>query len=244
MKQNEQSEADHKRFLFVKKRLKRAAALAGILIIALSLSGCKNFVETDVGAETKNTKQTVSETTVPINTKQTFFTANFETDGWTFEDFVSDVEINGIKLSLPCSYDELSKNFELQKSKFYSEYYDEETGKYCYSYDVRYKDYLVIHAEYCSELGENNLKAEDMCNFFVSSDLTGEDAYLFRFGEINNYSNMTQNDVEKILGKPNGETSVVSWYQFEDSKTIIIDYGGKNSVHYVNCYWNKKENNQ
>lgn len=62
MKQNEQSEAGHKHLWLAKKRLKRAAALAGILIIALSLSGCEKFVETDVGAETKITNQTICET--------------------------------------------------------------------------------------------------------------------------------------------------------------------------------------
>ncbi len=49
MKQNEQSETDHKRFLFVKKQL---LPIVGILIISLSLSGCEKLVETDVGAET------------------------------------------------------------------------------------------------------------------------------------------------------------------------------------------------
>ncbi len=113
MKQNEQSENGHKRFLFVKKRLKRAAALAGILIISLSLSGCKNFVETDVGAGTKITNQTVCET---INSESITEIKTIEPpeDGLTFDD-INIIEINGKQVSLPFKVEELGEDYSIDK---------------------------------------------------------------------------------------------------------------------------------
>ena len=80
-----------------------------------------------------------------------------------------------------------------------------------------------------------------MTVFFVAKALTGDNDFLFRFGEINNYSDMTQNDVEKILGKPNDNVDVNSWYWFGDRKAIVIDYDKNNRVEYVNCFFG--ENN-
>lgn len=47
----EKAKIELKRYLS-KKRLKQALMLVGILLIPLTLSGCENFVETDVSAET------------------------------------------------------------------------------------------------------------------------------------------------------------------------------------------------
>ncbi len=111
MKQNEQSKAGHKRFLFVKKRLKRAAALAGILITALSLSGCKNFVETDVGAETKFTKQAVSETTSLTNQEETKFVTEFEITDWSPSDFCT-ITCHNATVSIPCKFSDIDDKFD------------------------------------------------------------------------------------------------------------------------------------
>ena len=214
------------------------AILTAVLLLSV-FSGCA-----EVQAFKGNSEETVGfETTAPVNSDEIHHETNFEITDWTFEDFVSDVEINGVKLSLPCSYEELSKNFDLQKDRYLPCYYDEEIGKYRHSYELRNNEYLLIYAEYYSENGEgeNALKAEDMIEFFVATDLSGDNSCLFRFGEINNYSGMTQNDVEKILGKSNEDIDVCSWYRFGDRKAIVIDYGGKDSINYVHCFFS--ENN-
>ncbi len=114
MKQNEQSEAGHKRFLFVKKRLKRAAALAGILIISLSLSGCKNFVETDVGAETKITEKVKdTETTSLINPEFHYIT------DWSIDELVKNIEMNGISYSMPLTVEDLGEKYSIEEYEDY-----------------------------------------------------------------------------------------------------------------------------
>lgn len=216
------------------------------LIVALLMSvfpGCTEGQNVKGNSEETTASSSFDETVKPETTAEIHNETEFEITDWTFEDFVSDVEINGVKLSLPCSYEELSKNFDLQKDKYLPYYYDEEIGKYRHSYEFRNNEYLLIYAAYYSENGEGEeaLKAEDMMDFFVATDLSGDNSCLFRFGEINNYSDMTQNDVETILGKPNGGTSSFdSWYWFSDRKKIIvINYGKNDCVRYVHCLWKK-----
>ena len=228
-----------------------------ILIAAFLLStffGCTEQAIKDNSEETINFETTAylnfaetvkPETTTPINSEEIHHETEFEITDWTFEDFVSDVEINGVKLSLPCSYEELSKLPDLQKREnAIDNYYDEEAGKhfYLYTYEIRTKDNLFLAADYWSENGDGAPEAEDMTDFFVAKTLTGDNDFLFRFGEINNYSNMTQNDVETILGKSNDDIDVNSWYWFGDKKIIVINYDKNDCVDYVHCFW--KENNQ
>ena len=87
--------------------------LVVILLISLSLSGCENFVETDVSAETKSTKQTISETTAPDNQDETIFVTDFEITDWTMEDLISDIKIYGKQISLPCNVSDLGKDYSL-----------------------------------------------------------------------------------------------------------------------------------
>ncbi len=115
MKQNEQSEADHKRFLFVKKRL---LLIVGILIISLSLSGCENFVETDVGTETKITKQTDSETTNSESVTE-IKTIEPPEDGWTWEQLSDVTYINNQKIESDITCEFLETMFKIDILTYY-----------------------------------------------------------------------------------------------------------------------------
>lgn len=229
--------------------MKKYFAIVTAAFFLSAFSGCTEGQAINVNSEettvSLSSEETVKpETTAPINSDEIHNETNFEITDWTFEDFVSDVEINGVKLSLPCSYEELSKLPDLQKSEnVIDNYYDEEAGKrfYLYTYEIRTKDNLFLAADYWSENGDGAPEAEDMCEFFVSSALTGNNTFLFSFGEINNYSDMTRNDVETILGKPNDNVDISSWYWFGDKKAIVIDYDKNDCVKYVNCFWG--ENN-
>ena len=234
--------------------MKKYFAIVTAAFLLSAFSGCTevqakgNSEETDGFGTTASlsSEETVApETTALINSEEIRHETEFEITDWTFEDFVSDVEINGVKLSLPCSYEELSKLPDLQKREnAIDNYYDEEAGKrfYLYTYEIRTKDNLFLVADYCSENGDGAPEAEDRYEFFVASALTGDNAYLFSFGQINNYSDMTRNDVETILGKSNDNIDVNSWYWFGDRKAIVINYDKNDCVDYVHCFW--KENNQ
>ncbi len=243
MKQNEQSENGHKRFLFVKKRLKRAAALAGILIIALSLSGCKNFVETDVGAETKITNQTISETTnaKTLTDKKNEFATEPMTRDELFEEMLCDVEINGQKLSLPCSSKDLCLNNDLgiEPYKECPVYYDDDDNMYHYIFRNPINEHMSIRAEYCSDKSnEAELDTDKMYAFYVSvySEENNDD-YRFRFGQVNNYSYITQNYIESMLGKPSKELLTTSSYELDNSRIITILYDKNSYVKSVSCHW-------
>lgn len=230
--------------------MKKYFALLTAALLLSAFSGCTEGHIVNVNSEETmyylSSEETVKPETIALtNFDEVHYETDFEITDWTFEDFVSDVEINGVKLSLPCSYEELSQNFDIKKRKnAIDDYYDTEAEKrfYLYTYEIRTKDNLLFVAEYCSENGDGTPEAEDMTQFFVATDLTDNNAWLFRFGEINNYSDMTQNDVEKILGKPNDSIDINSWYWFDDrKKVIIIDYDKNDCVDYVHCFW--KENN-
>ncbi len=213
MKQNEQSEADHKRFLFVKKRLKRAAALAGILIIALSLSGCENFVETDVGAETKITNQTVSETTIAnYNEKKNLQTINYKSEykefpkGWSSERVLNMVSVDGYQLSFPCTIDDildLSDDFQIKDEMYHSE-----TQKLAFLY---YKDTEI------ATIGYYNDKKMYYANF--------DDFYKSGYVTI---ENININETEKMMELMKTLISV------SENKTELV--GGKYTDKKVNLH--------
>lgn len=213
--------------------------------VVCGFGGCsnnQNGTVSETSATTISETMQASETTVNENLEETGFVTEFEITDWTMEELLSDVEINGVKLSLPCSYEELAEHFDLQIPKLFSIYYDTELKKYCYIYEVRHNESLILKVQYYSDTDEGNPTAEDMTDFFVCSDYTGENACLFRFGEINN-SNMSQDEVEKVLGDPNVDSYGESRYIFGNDTSINqinINYDKNNYVEYIYCYWNDK----
>lgn len=214
------------------KRIKHLLLLVGILTITLSLSGCEKLVETDVSAETKITQSSYSESESESTTLK-----NDEKSGADilFEEMLSDIEINGQKLSLPCS----SKDLGLDPYKECPVYYDDDDYKYHYIFGNPTNEHMYIHVEYRSDKNDETiLDADKMYCFYVSAySEDNNDEYKFRFGPINNYSNMTQNYVESLLGKPNEELINTSWYELDNSRIIIIDYNNNSYVTSVHCHW-------
>ncbi len=245
MKQNKQGEASQKHLGGVKKRLRWAAVLVGILIMSLSLSGCKNFVETDVSAETNSIKQTASETTnaKTLTDKKNEFTTEPMIRDELLEEMLYDVEINGQKLSLPCSSKDLCLNTDLglEPYKECSVYYDDDDNMYHYIFCIPLSVDMYIDVRYRSDKSnEAELSADKMYSFFISASLKDfNENYTFRLGQINNYSNMTQEDVEKILGDGDSDEKLYSTsrYKLDDSRVISIVYGNNLYVESIGCYW-------
>ncbi len=113
------NETEPKRFLS-KKRLKQALMLVSILLMSLVLSGCENFVETDVSAETKSIIQTVSETTNTANIAE-IKTIEPPEDGWTWERLSEVVYINGIKYDYPITLGALTETYTYDKNIVYND---------------------------------------------------------------------------------------------------------------------------
>ncbi len=115
MKQSEQSKVNRKNFLFIKKRL---LPIIGILIISLSLSGCEKLVKTDIGAETKITKQAVSETTNSESVTE-IKTIEPPEDGWTWEQLSDVTYINNQKIESDITFDFLETMFTIDVLTYY-----------------------------------------------------------------------------------------------------------------------------
>lgn len=143
------SEIEPKRFL-VKKRLKQALMLVGILIITLALSGCEKFVETDVSAETRlqttateiletQSKECQKKFVEPIGKDSYGSPAYPLPDDWTFEKIVNLIEIDGVSLSLssdPKDFNNINKKIKSEWDKNFQSYYD-----------VYYEDEIILTVE-------------------------------------------------------------------------------------------------
>ncbi|MCI9410066.1 MAG: hypothetical protein HFJ89_09670 [Oscillospiraceae bacterium] len=218
------SEIDPKRFLS-KKRLKQALMLVVILLISLSLSGCENFVETDVSAETKSTKQTISETTAPDNQDETIFVTDFEITDWTMEDLISDIKIYGKQISLPCNVSDLGKDYSLSDVYCYIQS-SNQTGSELY-----YKNKYVAAVYF---YGNN----EDLINKnIVKLYLGGFNRELPDFEIMGITSNSTLEDVKKILGDSNIINAHENQlrYMFEDQNQLFINFdsNGKMNAFFI-----------
>ena len=230
MKQYKKNKAVLKRLRSMKKRIERSLALVGIFIITMSLSGCEKSVEADISAEAKIAQSSYSESEVTVLKNGEKPEADV-----LFEEMLSDIEISGQKLSLPCS----SKDLGLDPYKECPVYYDDDDNKYHYIFGNPINEHIYIDVEYRSDKSDETiLNADKMYYFYVSAYSEDDnDDYKFRFGPINNYSNMTQNYVESLLGKPNEELYNTSWYELDNSRIIIIHYNNNSYVTSINCYW-------
>lgn len=96
-----------------KQMVKGLLPIVGILIISLSLSGCKNLVETNVGTETKGITQADGEAADNESVTE-IKTIEPPEDGLSFDD-VNIIEINGQQVSLPFKVEDLGEEYSIEK---------------------------------------------------------------------------------------------------------------------------------
>lgn len=162
-----------------------------VMCVTLSLSGCKKLVETDVSAETKSVKQTVSETTNSENNTE-INKIESPGDGLTFDD-VNIIEINGQQVSLPFTVDELGEEYLIGEEYGFNEIY---TALY-------YKDEFIAFINTESEKGITSIS-------FPSESLEQNMIKIY---------NISSNDsFEKIIdtmGIPDIQTEIALLYKFD-----------------------------
>ena len=195
---------------------------------------------TDI-VETEDESSIETTTSLEEESEDDPFVTEFKITECKFEDFTGDVEINGKRFSLPCSYEELSRNFG-DMGEF--SWYQEDKEKYCHLFGVYYDDANSnLETVYLSDsIEENTSQADEMRMFYVLSHNT--DSCSFRFGTINNYSDMTQEDVKKILGEPNMDLSFLDesealgfWYVFDDYNVLSMIYDENGNVNGIFWGW-------
>ncbi len=218
---------------------KKFLSILAAFAVLVSFSACQagNTGQTPPLSEAVVSEATVAletavsseETTAPENLEEPKIETEYEITDWTMEGLLSDVEINGVKLSLPCSYEELAEHFELELDlSFYNEPYE----KYCYCYALR--EDLYILTSYYSKVETDNPSAEGMSDIYIACENDAK----FRFGEIISGLS-TREDVEQVLGKPNFNLTSKSgtWYKWIGSSSILLSYDENNKVNGVHCFW-------
>ncbi len=215
--------------------MRRIWAAVFAAAMAVSFVGCD-----DSGtAETQMVEQ-VSEATVSSDEEETLVTEPMTRDEM-LEEMLCDVEINGQKLSLPCSSKDLCLNNDLgiEPYKECPVYYDDDDNMYHYIFSIPLSTDMYIDVRYRSDKSnETELSTDKMYSFFISASLKGfNENYTFRFGQINNYSNMTQEDVEKILGNSDKELYATSTYELDNSRIISVLYDKNSYVESISCHW-------
>ncbi len=205
-----------------KQTVKGILPIVGMLIISMSLSGCKKPVETDVGAETKGITQAVGEAADNESVTE-IKTIEPPEDGWTLEELLSVTYIYDHQLENPCTLNTLGDNFSFDISTF--KFFEEDNSSVV---TLKYNDTFIANA---------NLKNCN-CQDDICAD-TVIDGYTFNTLSINNNTNAvivngitllsSKEKVIKQLGKPNisEEFSKTSYIEYHKSGTdeILLAFG-------------------
>lgn len=213
------------------KKIKKSVILPILVImcVTLSLSGCKKFIETDVSAETKPVKQTVSETTVITNFEETQYATEFEITDWTMEDLVTDMEISGQKFSLPCTINEIDEKCNVKYISFIEE--SNITGG-----DL-YLDGKCIASIFCNgDVGKEIINS-NICMLFMGGyeydfdDKSVKEVEMPEFNVMGITNNSSQDDVLNILGNPNMYCKSERQYRygFNSNEFVMIDFDNENT---------------
>lgn len=224
-----QHESIFKDMRFMKKQLKRTAALAVILIAILSLSGCEKLSETYADAETQSTEQTVGEALAFGNQEEPGSAIDFEITDWTMEDLVTDMEVEGYKFSLPCTVSDISKKCEVKYTAFIEE--SQVTGGSLYL-GQKYIALIYFDGNVDKEISTSNI-----CRFFMGeygqdfNDGFVKSVELPKFNIMGITNESSRDDLINILGNPNmraGESDRHFQYGFSENEFIIIDFDKEN----------------
>lgn len=205
MKHHEKIKAVPKRLQSMEKRIKQSLALVGILIMSLSLSGCEKLVEADVSAETKSTKQAISESTSPITSEETQYVAEIEqSQELTFDD-INTIEINGQHVSLPFKVDELGEEYSIGDVQGFEE-----------------KIPAIYYNKQCLAVIEFNDDNYVTSIIFTSDSLKQHDIQIYGLSPNDNFEKIID-----TIGVPNKQKELALIYEYENGK---LYFGSENGT--------------
>lgn len=137
----------------------------------------------------------------------------FEITGWTMEELVSDITVNGVTLSLPCSPDVFS-SFETEEFDF------EGTSGRVWGCEVYSGDRIIAVAYYDSE------KEEKSVNLLMLDSLIYDNSVIPEFNIMGITDKSTPAEVSAILGEPNFDDGYATdyVYRFSENKELYISF--------------------
>ena len=206
--------------------MKRILSLFAAFAVMLSLSACQPK-DTGQDMQTREAVEsvcTVSETvqavekTAPESSEELQIETEFEIIDWTMEDLVSNIEIYGDKLSLPCTISEISSDYKLENINYFEDM--QMTAGTLYK---KNKEIGLVY--FNGDVIDNALNSEIKFLFLGG-------AYdLPEFNIMGITDKSTRSDVINILGNPNmrvGESDRHFQYGFSQNKFAIIDFNKEN----------------
>ena len=150
----------------------------------------------------------------------TYYTGTFNEE--VFEHIIQNISLKGIKVSMPCTFSDLSSKFKLNDSP----YVDSEHSVTCYTFDCKDKQSGFIEYDSNKELTKEEQKTK---KFYLLSI----DPYISEVDDSEMYvAGLTTNDtydmIKQTLGEPtdsskldgNGKGSVT--YSINDNRMIIF----------------------
>ncbi len=181
-----------------KELRKRLLPIVGMLIISLSLSGCKGLVETNVGAETKGITQAVGEAADNESVTE-IKTIEPPEDGWTHEQISEVTYLCGKPFSLPCKLEDMPNDFEIGKIRYRNKDAELHTYITVNGQDIGFYDAQLLLDGESAGLAHYYENGTDKIVFSVdlSPDLYGRDILIIN--GINQNSSFSE--IKRALGE-------------------------------------------
>lgn len=223
-KKVKQNESLSKQLRLMKKRLNQALALVGILIMALSLSGCEKLAETNVSAETKGINQTINEAAA-TESSMPKETVEPPEDGWTLEELLNVTNIYGQTLKLPCTLNDMNENFSYDLQDGLA---DTENGYMSVILKYNNESIASIVLKDCNSISDISEQSV-VCRMFFSSFLNENNKENIFINGIS--LSGSDKDIIKKLGNPDiTEKNLIIYCDKNDKSEILkisLDDDGK-----------------
>ncbi|MBR4093330.1 MAG: hypothetical protein IKK32_05610 [Oscillospiraceae bacterium] len=160
----------------------------------------------------------------------------YEITDWTMEDLITDMEICGQKISLPCSVADMENGFKLKDEPTYIES-DNFTADSLY-YEDSYVATVYVNGNIDKTIKDNNIAL-----LFISDGMGENKNGISEFNIMGITDKSSAEDVIKILGEPNVSEGTRSYrYFFNDHEHIAILFDENDMIKAVSVYYNKMAN--
>ncbi len=193
-----------------KKHILKVFSLLAAVCITAGCNGNAVVEMTAVTTDTTNTKPLVENTYSTENSEKSLFQKEFEITDWTMEELISDFTLCGEKITIPCSIEQLGKNYSGTYINNALIYGNEEIG---YIYNITQK----------------SQDEDPIIRQIVLGGLNDISLPQFSIKTITETS--AKNDVENVLGIPNVDSGDENWarYFFSDNESILFIYDNEDS---------------
>ena len=191
----------------------------------VGLTGCRG--EADNGVDEKSeAEEAISET---ISKQKALYEPEFEITTWTMKDFVTDMEISGMDISLPCTVSEFENVFKID---YYTYLVSDDITNCMLSLDGEHVGSLWVSGKV------ENKSALGSLNVYMF-ELNSNERDLVDFDIMGITNRSSKDDVLEILGKPNippGEKLIR--YTFSEDEVVMMFFDEMSIIELILIFYN------